>query len=358
MQRLLLAAALVCLAACNDPSAEPAGPSSAGPSLQPPPGPVAYLPVDLGSLPGGDWAMAIAVSSDGRVVGEAEGCDGKSCRRQAVYWDNGQPAHAIPSLSGSVESSATGIIDRGDIVGWSRDVSGFEHGWVWTVKMGTIEIHSPIGPHMRVNAAASNGWTTGYLWDPVNLTKHAFRHSIVTGYWEDLHPPGVGDTISTFGNAIDVIGDVAGEYDLGMGQFVFGYLWEGGGPAINLNKMNPDVHSATAVNGTAVGPYLAWTGNVQTWSWTVGGTPGDMGVGVATFPHGFSSMGRLVGHTTSGDQKPFTWYKSGFTTLGVTTGLNNGDALGLNRCGLVVGSALSKANFHSHALKWAPLACD
>jgi hypothetical protein len=143
---------------------------------------------------------------------------------------------------------------------------------------------SPIdNSSLIMGAAASNGWTTGYHYVPATLAKHAYRFNVVSGAFEELFPPCVRtviddlgldsmippghpapdclndstELIGTAGNAIDAFGNVAGRMEIGDHEFVRGYMWQGGGGPMDLQKLNGDlvIQEATAVSGTAVGPY-------------------------------------------------------------------------------------------------------
>jgi hypothetical protein len=82
-----------------------------------------------------------------------------------------------------------------------------------------------------------------------------------------------------------------------------------------------------------------------------------MGLSDNTYPNALNSNWRMVGRTTTGTQRPFTWYLNKLTYLPVPGGQSYGDALGLNRCGTIVGYALDSSN-RKHALRWTKANCD
>jgi len=373
--------------------------SDIGPAPDPTPGPVplpmpitGYVVAELPPRAGGSTATVHAIGSDGRAVGEAEGCvfylGQIHCGVVAVYWDPGQAPTVIPQLAGTTSNKATGITDAGVIVGASTDGSGHRHGWRWSAATGTTEMFSPVdGTSLIFNAATAGGWTTGIHFPPGKLGAHAFRYHLFGGAFQDLFPPCVRtllnelglqgsippghpvtdclndseDLIATRGASIDAIGNVAGQLQVGVGQSVYAYFWPGVGGAVNLRAMNPsvDAKQATAVNGSVLGPYLASDGSTRAYSWSglSGGGLGDMGLSIGVFPNGLSNMGRLVGHSSTGNQRAVTWYANKVIYLGVPGGMTFGDAVAVNRCGNVVGNAQDAA-FKQRAFRWTKTGCD
>ncbi len=83
---------------------------------------------DLGTL-GGTYSSANAVNDRGQVVGVS---DVKyDARQHAFLWQNGR-MHDLGTLPGDRSSAATGIDNRGRVVGWSRDDRGTSHAVLWT----------------------------------------------------------------------------------------------------------------------------------------------------------------------------------------------------------------------------------
>jgi hypothetical protein len=377
--RALLAGAMVLSCGGEPPPATESGAPPRELTVNPIPF-LGYVAADMGALFGGAFGTPLAIGNSGRAVGEAEGCVPfmamNVCRVSPVYWDPGQPPVVIPSLPGMLSGRATGITDAGVIVGSSVDTSNHSHGWRWSAGTGTQEVLAPDGSPAVISAAASNGWTTGIHYPPGKLNSHAFRYSVVSGHFDDLFPASVPDLlaslglsglivgnntdglVATIGTAVDVIGNVAGTLKIGVNQYRLGYVWPGGGGSVDLHALNTDVdvQEATAINGTVVGPYIAWNGTERTYSWIAGGLLGDMGVGASAHPLGLSSLGRLVGRTTTGTPRPLTWYINTLTYL-PTLGGHDGQAIAVNRCGTVVGYALD-ASSRPRPLRWTKSGCD
>jgi probable HAF family extracellular repeat protein len=290
----------------------------------------------------------------------------------------------------SGKSDSDGITDSGVIVGFSTDTSGFGHGWKWSTGTGTTEVFSPDGASLIFAGADGTGYAVGRYYPPGKLNAHAFRYHLANGYFEDLFPDCVRtvleavdlirlvqptgpdedaclndqDIIATDGHAIDFLGNVAGTLQVGVQQYKFAYLWPNGFAAVDLQGLaapNSGIaaHQATAVYGALViGPYTAANGATRTYSWTGGDSwVGDMGLSANIYPNALNSFWRIVGHSTTGTQHPVTWYNNQLLQLPVPSGLKNGDALAVNRCGSVVGSA-TDANGMQHALRWTKANCD
>jgi probable HAF family extracellular repeat protein len=84
---------------------------------------------NLGMLPGGNWCVPIAVSTDGRVVvGNATNAHGK---KRAFRWENGK-MHELGVLPGRDESEATAVSADGRVVvGYSTNARGQKRAFRW-----------------------------------------------------------------------------------------------------------------------------------------------------------------------------------------------------------------------------------
>ncbi|GEM_PF-5936524 len=390
---LALLASITALSAMADSNPSPSPDPNGGMGTPTPPQILSeYTVVDMGKLLGGTDAAALAIGNSGRAVGWANSCIGRGCSLivSAVYWDVGQLATKIPMLPGMKSSKATGITDAGVIVGNSMDTSGHKHGWRWSAETGTTEMLSPNdGSSLIVTAAFANGWTTGYFYPPGKFGSHAFRYNLANGYFDDhlfpdcvrdllvslnlagLIPSEYGssgclndkDMVATEGYAVDLLGNVAGSLEIGNGQYKLAYLWPNGSSPIDLHApgwpIGIDAQQATALFGTlfVIGPYVSGSG-YRTFKWSLGtGLVEDMGLNDNVYPNAVSSYLRMVGFTTTGTQRPVTWNNNALSHLPVPTGLNYGNATGVNRCGNLVGAA-QDANFKQHALRWTKANCD
>ena len=71
---------------------------------------------DLGTL-GGEWAQVTEFTDDGIAVGQSANAHGES---RAFVWRNGRMTELGMGARGGTQSGATGINDRGEIVGWTK----------------------------------------------------------------------------------------------------------------------------------------------------------------------------------------------------------------------------------------------
>ena len=83
---------------------------------------------DLGTLPEGDWSVAMGINASGDVAGYADYHNGYG--RHAVLWRDGR-IHDLGTLPGGLASEAHGMNDRGEIVGYSDSGSGASDAILW-----------------------------------------------------------------------------------------------------------------------------------------------------------------------------------------------------------------------------------
>ena len=103
---------------------------------------LAAAPVDLGLLPGGTFSSAVAINSEGLVVGEADTATGVA---HAVAWRvdaNGVKTAGPVDLGvitvADVRSIALGVDATGRVVGESEDRAGVVHAGLWTLDPATL----------------------------------------------------------------------------------------------------------------------------------------------------------------------------------------------------------------------------
>ena len=90
---------------------------------------------DLGILPGDTYSLATGVNSAGMVVGESVYMDYRELEIHPFFYQYGIMTplkNLLPQESGWELRQVTGINDAGQIVGWGRNPSGAEHGFVLT----------------------------------------------------------------------------------------------------------------------------------------------------------------------------------------------------------------------------------
>jgi probable HAF family extracellular repeat protein len=133
--------------------------------------------VSLGTLPGATSSEAFGINNAGQVVGAAYDGFGRDHPRAFVWTPSsaGATTGILADLSAVVgfPSTATGINDIGQVVGYGLDASGI-YGFIWSERDGVIRI--PSATLWAINAA---GQAVGVLSDPPG-TSRAFRWSFRT----------------------------------------------------------------------------------------------------------------------------------------------------------------------------------
>jgi probable HAF family extracellular repeat protein len=84
---------------------------------------------DLGTLPGGNYSSATGINNRGQVVGVANDANGLD---HAFLFEDGVMTDLGTLPGGSEFSQATGINDRGQVVGYSFTASGSDRAALWT----------------------------------------------------------------------------------------------------------------------------------------------------------------------------------------------------------------------------------
>ena len=120
--------AILALAACTEsPVAPPREGLGGAPEL-------ARAPVvsvtDLGTLPGGGFSRASGINDRGQVVGVSTTA---TTEPHAALWANGTITD-LGTLPGGLLSIASRINNRGQVVGWSGTATGGQHATLWTLK--------------------------------------------------------------------------------------------------------------------------------------------------------------------------------------------------------------------------------
>ena len=102
----------------------------------PKPGEIHELP----QLSGDTIAGAAAINDRGQVVGTSGACMSPSPLAHAVLWQNGSVID-LGSLGGALKNLATGINERGDVIGFS-DLAGdaTSHAFLWTKHNGMQDL--------------------------------------------------------------------------------------------------------------------------------------------------------------------------------------------------------------------------
>jgi probable HAF family extracellular repeat protein len=144
----------------------------------------------------------------------------------------------IGTLSGDF-SSATGLNDAGQLVGFSYGTSGEEHGFVWTPTLpngtvGTmIDVGTLGGEYSEALGINSQGVVVGYAYTPQGAF-HAYRFA--AGLMTDLGT--LGGSYSR-ANTINATGMIVGQAYLPGNGAAHACLWNGGAARTSARCTGP-----------------------------------------------------------------------------------------------------------------------
>jgi len=208
--------------AVHDPTCEGAGPGKSGQVLQ-------FLPVVYGPgetaihalslLPGDSSGAAVAVNDQGEVVGISGACDqavGRYTAAHAVLWNKDGSVVDIGAgaLTAPFWNTPVAINNNGDVAGFAGDPSdptaGITHAFVWTRSGGVRFLNTASDDNSTatgINDAgqvvgyfvAGDGSLHGFVWD----TEHGLQ---------DLNAPGETDYtgVIVLANDINNAGEITG----------------------------------------------------------------------------------------------------------------------------------------------------
>jgi probable HAF family extracellular repeat protein len=182
---------------------------------------------DLGTL-GGSNALASQINERGQIAGESALCD--TCNQDVFFWEHGN-MQRIPDFGGPI-SNASALNNRGQVVGQSDLPGGANsHAFLWEkgvlTDLGTLPGGTGSGARWINEAGDIVGESqNGQIYHAV-LWKH---HKII-----DL---GTIDPCS-IAESINSRGQIVGESENCDGIPLHAFLWENGGPIVDLNTLIP-----------------------------------------------------------------------------------------------------------------------
>lgn len=161
----------------------------------------ATRPIDLGTLPGGTFAVALDINRRGVIVGWGLTAGGES---RALLWQRGALTELEP-LAGANYARALAINDGGDIVGVSGTEFGLRHAvrWIDGVPHRLFEIGdgSIAGMNNLGHVTGHLHPTRPFVWREGMLTELPLLPGATSGAASDINDEGwvVGAVMSPFG---------------------------------------------------------------------------------------------------------------------------------------------------------------
>lgn len=354
---LLTATLLFAAGGCQDATTAPPSRPNAPPSLAVTIGPSGYsVPTDLGTLPGATSAEATGINDKGQIVGVSGG-------RMFLHTAIGN--QKIPGPYGSKSDHAADITNNGQVVGTSYfygppDYFGSERARTFIRQPGGAMLLMP--SHLdKVWIINSFAYAVNDVPDvnAITVVGEALIHDGGTGYIGFRWSLADGLELLDAEHANDVNNDGA---VVGVrGGTSRAHLWTPGGSVEPLAPNLPIGTSSAAIgvnNKTrVVGAYWVNNGKKQgfVWDWYFGLQP--MGPLSADYsPHRISDKDRIIGidHASS---RAFTLYNGVFSYLPPLAPGKPTYAAAVNTCGTIVGTA-HDANGIARAVKWSRRVCD
>ncbi|WP_198117046.1 PKD domain-containing protein [Massilia rhizosphaerae] len=277
----------------------------------------------------------------------------------AAFFYDGTTIIDIPGLDRSLNSTATGLNDKGQVVGTSPvGNTGLVHPFIWSKEAGLFDLlpldDAPFAEALDVN---NYGVAVGDSYrDPtITLPGHAVRWT-GPGSKRDLGSLGTGQSLAI---AINDAGLIAGNAVLSP-DVVHAFAWTPATGLIDIDTLGGGNQSeARAVDelGEIAGNASIANGRSHVFLWTRSGGIRDLGTdgGVTSSVLGMSSRGRIAGslQKTLGRDHAMTWTHSyGMKDIGTLPGGQIARALAANNYGEVVGESALKDPAVFHAFVW------
>jgi probable HAF family extracellular repeat protein len=327
-----------------------------------------YAITDLGTL-GGKESTALGINNRGQVVGWSH-VRGNPEPRAAFYWDATSGMRRIPTPGGA-ENVAFAVNESGQVVGWGAlALPGTATGFVWDTRAGQGVRLSTLGgavseAHAINNAGQIVGWS---------LTADNERHAVL---WPNrtINPKDLGtlDYLGSSANDISDAGTIVGwldtEQEFPNGSPVpLAFIWDQANGMRDLHTFGPRIPGqyslAASVNdaGQIVGSM--WVPAVGQWHaffWDpVGGLqdlhPSQIG-GVVSDVRSINKRGEAVGVLDGA--RAVVWYRGAMAIL--ESRVTNCDcwkslneAWAINDSGQIVGSGVLQSG-ERHAFLLTPV---
>jgi probable HAF family extracellular repeat protein len=333
------------LAACESPthpSLPPADPPAGSVStLAACPSAGGIVTTDLGTMPGGTFSEAHAVSGRKLVVGVSTIAGGA---RRAFLWTAADGFRNLGTLGGNL-SEAYGVSDRGHVVGMSTTARGVRRAFRWTSDGGMQDLGHTIARDVnRAGEATGNSGGTPVVWS-------------ASGVAQSIPVSGLREKNRAL--AINNVGQVVGTRGYWDGEWL-AFVWtRAGGPRdlATVTGYGDEAHDIND-NGQAVGgsDYVFDSdGNMATHAflWPSPDRLQDLGLG---FAYGINNQGQVVGSNPRyGATRAVLWSQAGVRReLGALPGGTSSVARDINDLGQIVGSGTTSGG-QTHAIIWTLL---
>jgi len=185
--------------------------------------------------PGGGFSLAVAINDSDDMVGYVV----ISANGYAALW----PKNGGLELVGQIISNATGINDRGEVIG-TQSVHGAEHPFVWSKALGKRELYAPPGSYFTIPVGINrSGHVCGITEDTATYLEHSLLWTRA-GILDLGTLP--GGTFS-YATAINNLDEVVGYGDNGP-TYYEGYLWNKATGMQDIGSLDGSGSNPLAVN--------------------------------------------------------------------------------------------------------------
>ena len=268
---------------------------------------------------------------------------------------DGSTLHAIVMPNGEF-SRVTGLNERGQVVGQTRNTAGEVRSFTWSRARGLIELGAPAGANESWEPSLNNaGAVAGYATGAAMPYARAYRWTLASGM-EDLGAFTNGAGSTSQATAINDAGLIAGN-SLTASFDYHAFAWTRATGMVDIDTLGTRYSAPVAVGalGQVAGNFFVDGGRTGGFIWTRAGGMRNIGTVGAADPWvvAMSSGGRITG-VLGGEtlpQRAMTWSREGGLRALGTLGGDASAAFAANNKGLVVGAAATRRNDY-HAFAW------